>query len=126
MIIASLVALATPPRVPLVGDGLTKAAGKLLRVDMRVLSPRMAPPDDLEEGSIANTATLWPWLTISQPRASMRLDLPAPGGPEIPILKESPNGGVDVKERRRLLLLLLLLFRNRVSVLNKEAAWSWC
>ena len=124
MITASLVALATPPRVPLVGEGLTKAAGKLLRVGMRVLSPRMAPPDDLEEGSIANTATLWPSLTISQPKASMRLDLPAPGGPEMPIRKASPGGGDVVLGGRR--GLLLSLFRNRVSVLDKEAARSWC
>lgn len=54
---------------------------------MRVLSPRIAPPLRWEEGSTASTATLSPASTNWQPSVSIRLLLPAPGGPEKPMRK---------------------------------------
>src|SRR5690606_7859980 len=56
----SLVAFATPPSVPAVGEGRTNADGLTDSRSIRVLSPRMEPPVRLEDGSTANTATRWP------------------------------------------------------------------
>ena len=54
---ASRVRRATPPRVPPDGDGRMNAAGSRDRSFMRVLSPRIEPPERLEDGSTARTAT---------------------------------------------------------------------
>jgi hypothetical protein len=51
---------------------------------MRVLSPKMEPPDTLDDGSTANTATRWPSLIRYKPKASMKVDLPTPGTPLMP------------------------------------------
>lgn len=51
----SLVLRATPPSVPLLGLGLTNALGLRDNIVMRVLSPRIDPPDTDDEGSIDNT-----------------------------------------------------------------------
>lgn len=55
---------------------------------MRVLSPRRDPPVVEDDGSTANTATRWFLLVRKFPNVSMNVDLPPPGGPDKPILKE--------------------------------------
>ena len=51
-----------------------------------VLSPRIDPPEKRDEGSTANTATLKPFLISFIPNDSIKVDLPTPGTPVIPIL----------------------------------------
>src|SRR3984957_8545212 len=89
----SLVARATPPRVPAVGDGRTKAAGSVASLVMRVLSPRMLPPVRVDDGSTASTATRCPWSISRPPRASMKVDLPTPGTPVMPTRWAGPACG---------------------------------
>ncbi len=52
---------------------------------MRVLSPRIEPPVRRLDGSTASTATRSPCAMRCIPNASMNVDLPAPGGPLMPI-----------------------------------------
>ena len=75
---------ATPPSVPDAGLGRMKAASLTESRSMRVLSPRIEPPDTLDDGSIASTATRCPRSIRSSPSASMKVDLPTPGTPEMP------------------------------------------
>ena len=65
---------------------------------IRVLSPRMEPPVTLEDGSTASTATLWPCSMRYSPRASMKVDLPTPGTPEMPMRIELPVWGQQAFE----------------------------
>ena len=51
-----------------------------------VLSPRIDPPLMLELGSIARIANRSSLSRTECPIASMKVDFPTPGGPEIPIL----------------------------------------
>jgi hypothetical protein len=51
---------------------------------MRVLSPRIEPPDTLDDGSTASTATRWPRSIRNRPSASMKVLLPTPGTPLMP------------------------------------------
>src|SRR4051794_20536330 len=62
---------------------------------MRVLSPRMDPPERGLEGSTARTATLWPRSMRWSPNASMNVDLPAPGAPLIPMRAAPPVLGIS-------------------------------
>src|SRR6202042_3596382 len=89
----ALVARATPPSVPAVGDGRTNAAGSVASLVMRVLSPRMLPPLRVEDGSTASTATRCPWSISWPPRASMKVDLPTPGTPVMPTRLAGPACG---------------------------------
>lgn len=78
---------ATPPSIPLVGVGLTKAFSSRQSSSILVLSPKIEPPERSELGSIARTASLrFCSLTIWSPSFSIKLLLPAPGAPHIPIL----------------------------------------
>ena len=52
-VIASLVLLVTPPRVPPVGEGRMYALGSLDNLGILVLSPIMEPPVLDDEGSTA-------------------------------------------------------------------------
>jgi len=52
---------------------------------MRVLSPKIDPPDRVELGSTANTATRKPAAVSMQPNASMKVDFPTPGVPDKPM-----------------------------------------
>ncbi len=81
---ASRVRRATPPSVPLVGEGRMYASGWRPRSAMRVLSPRIEPPLRWLDGSTASTATWWPASMACRPSASMNVDFPAPGAPETP------------------------------------------
>ena len=51
---------------------------------MRVLSPRIEPPETLDDGSTASTATRWPCAIRYRPSASMKVLLPTPGTPLMP------------------------------------------
>ena len=58
---------------------------------IRVLSPRIEPPVREEVGSTASTHTRLPASTKRRPSCSISVDLPAPGGPVIPILVAGPD-----------------------------------
>jgi len=45
----------------------------------------MEPPVTVDDGSMAKTASFLPWPISHTPSASMKVDLPAPGTPEMPI-----------------------------------------
>ena len=60
---------------------------------MRVLSPRMEPPERVEVGSIASTATLCPSSTRFMPSWSIAVDLPTPGVPVMPMRCARPAWG---------------------------------
>jgi hypothetical protein len=66
---------------------------------MRVLSPRIEPPLRFEEGSTASTATLWPWSIRCRPKASMKVDLPTPGTPEMPSRTDLPDSASSAASR---------------------------
>mmetsp|Transcript_5039 Transcript_5039/g.11033 ORF Transcript_5039/g.11033 Transcript_5039/m.11033 type:complete len:213 (+) Transcript_5039:659-1297(+) len=82
--ITSCVYCATPPRMPEEGEGRTNACSWRESSAMRVLSPKMLPPDRCDDGSMVITASFSPELAICMPRFSIRVDLPAPGGPQMP------------------------------------------
>ena len=50
-------------------------------------------PERRDEGSMARTATLWPCAVRYFPNASMKVDLPAPGAPEMPSRMPPPERG---------------------------------
>ena len=60
------------------------------RSAMRVRSPRTDPPERDEDGSTANTAILCPCSISRVPIALMKVDLPAPGTPEMPTRTARP------------------------------------
>ena len=91
--IASRVRRATPPRVPPAGEGRMKAFASPASRVMRVLSPRIEPPPSREEGSTASTASRWPRDRTCRPKLSMKVDLPTPGAPEMPMRIERPVRG---------------------------------
>jgi hypothetical protein len=82
---ASRVRRATPPSCEDEGEGRMNAPFSRLSRSIRVLSPRIEPPDRAEEGSTASTATRSPSSISIMPKASMKVDLPTPGVPDIPI-----------------------------------------
>ena len=51
-----------------------------------VLSPKIDPPENFDEGSIAKTAIFDPFSIRRIPRDSIKVDLPTPGTPVMPIL----------------------------------------
>ena len=67
-----------------------KASGRWQSCSIRVLSPRMEPPESDEDGSTASTASFFPCPISQTPRVSMKVDFPAPGTPEMPIRTASP------------------------------------
>src|SRR5690242_17739239 len=58
---------------------------------MRMRSPNRAPPVKGLVGSTATTATRWPAARYAVTRRSTRVDLPAPGGPVMPIRRAWPT-----------------------------------
>ena len=86
---ASRVCSATPPSAPEVGLGRMKAAGCTDSRSMRVLSPRIEPPETVDDGSTASTATRWPCAISCSPSASMKVLLPTPGTPEMPMRSDA-------------------------------------
>ncbi len=69
------------------------ASSRFANRSMRVLSPRIDPPDSADDGSTASTATRWPASTSRRPKLSMNVLLPAPGTPEIPRRCDRPVSG---------------------------------
>ncbi len=90
---ASRVFSATPPSVPLEGLGRMYAISCTESFSMRVLSPRMEPPDTVLDGSIVSTATRCPLAIRYRPSASMKVLLPTPGTPLMPRRKALPVCG---------------------------------
>ena len=86
---ASRVRRATPPSWVCDGEGRMKASGSRASRSIRVLSPRIEPPERAEEGSTASTATLSPRSIRNMPKASMKVDLPTPGVPDRPMRSAS-------------------------------------
>ena len=64
---------------------------------MRVLSPRMLPPVSGLVGSTASTATFLPVSIKLQPNASMKVLLPTPGTPVMPVRKAFPECGKSLR-----------------------------
>ena len=89
---ASRVKRPTPPSVPDEGDGRTKALSLTDSLGIRVLSPSMDPPLITELGSTVSTATELPQWIMCPPSVSMNVDLPAPGGPVMPIRSPGSAG----------------------------------
>ena len=65
--------------------GADEAPSRRDSSSMRVLSPRMLPPAIGELGSTASTATRLPCSSRCRPKASMKVDLPTPGIPVMPM-----------------------------------------
>ncbi len=65
---------------------------------MRIRSPRIAPPENGDDGSMASTATRSlpsiPRVRACSMSRSVRVDLPAPGAPVIPIVYACPDDAV--------------------------------
>ena len=97
----SRVARVTPPKVPAEGEGRTNAAGSTDRRCMRVLSPRIEPPLRVLEGSTASTATRRPSSVRTVPKASMKVLLPTPGTPVMPIRWARPVRGAIALSKAR-------------------------
>src|SRR2546426_5261903 len=70
-----------------------KASGAAARRGMRVLSPRMLPPESALEGSTASTATFFPRPIRWSPQASMKVLFPTPGTPLTPTRAARPVSG---------------------------------
>ena len=83
-VIVGKVSSESPPKKSFAAIDLTKTSLSLGSSNNRVLSPSNAPPDLLEDGSIAMIPTDFFFL-ISLINLSTRDDFPAPGGPVIPI-----------------------------------------
>ncbi len=91
--IASRVFSATPPSEPRDGEGRMNEFGSWQSRSIRVLSPRIDPPEIVLDGSTARTATRCPWAITCSPSASMNVDFPEPGAPLIPSRSEPPVRG---------------------------------
>ncbi len=86
----------------LAGDAAQRAAGgggpdegvvDAASCSIRVLSPRIDPFETDDEGSTASTATRWPSSTSWRPKRSMKVLLPTPGTPEMPMRCAPPVSG---------------------------------
>ena len=103
----SRVLRATPPKEPPLGEGRMKARGSLDSRSIRVLSPKMLPPDTELDGSIANTATRDPVAVSWLPRASKKVLFPTPGTPVTPT--SARRAGRRQEAPQQLLSLLLVI-----------------
>src|SRR5215510_2931872 len=90
---ASAAAPQRPPRAPRVAIERMKTPGSRARSFMRIRSPRIAPPENGEEGSTATTPTVRPRAraTSASPRTSVLL--PLPGAPVTPTIWARPVCG---------------------------------
>ena len=79
-----------------------KASGRRASSSMRVLSPRIDPPERPDDGSTASTASRVPLLDTWHPNASMNVDLPDPGAPEMPSRGTSRCGADRLEQLHRL------------------------
>src|SRR5439155_1145878 len=83
----------TPPNEPADGLGRMNAPDAVASRGMRVLSPRMLPPESALDGSTASTATRFPSPIRWSPSASMNVLLPTPGTPLTPTRTAPPVCG---------------------------------
>src|SRR3989442_6393352 len=92
---ASAAARQRPPRAPRVAIERIKTPGSRARSFMRIRSPRIAPPENGEEGSTATTPTVRPRAraTSASPRTSVLL--PLPGAPVTPTIWARPVWGYN-------------------------------
>ena len=77
-----------------------KARGDRPSSAMRVLSARMAPPRRFEAGSTASTAIRRPRAMPARPKRSIKVDFPAPGGPEMPMRIAAARLWQDCRHQR--------------------------
>ena len=99
--IASRVRRATPPSSPPAGDGRMKAFGSRASVSMRVLSPEdraaaAACSTDRRPAPPPRGRRPIRWV----PNASMKVDLPTPGGPLMP-MRTAPPVRVEQRSTQR-------------------------
>jgi hypothetical protein len=76
-----------------------KTPGSVKISDMRIRSPRIAPPVNGDEGSTATTATRSPRRRYDWTRRCTSVDFPAPGGPVIPTIRARPVLGKSARKR---------------------------
>ena len=81
---ASRVAAARPPSLPPAAVERIRMPSSLGSWSIRARSPSSEPPERLEDGSTASTATVRPASRQAATRAESRVDFPAPGGPVTP------------------------------------------
>jgi hypothetical protein len=81
---ASGAATARPPRWPRVAIDRMNTPSSSAWSPMRTRSPRIAPPENGEDGSIASTATRSPADRTVVTSALVSVDFPAPGAPVTP------------------------------------------
>ena len=81
---AARVAGASPPRRSPAAIERMKMPRSAGSASIRARSPSSAPPERLDEGSTASTATVRPLSRHAATSALSSVDLPAPGGPVIP------------------------------------------
>ena len=74
-----------PPRLPRVAIERTKMPSSEDRSSILIRSPRIAPPENGLVGSTAIMPTVLPRLRNSLASLSVKVLLPAPGGPVIPM-----------------------------------------
>ena len=81
---ASMVASDSPPRWPRVAMERMKTPSSVAWSAMRTRSPRIAPPEKGDEGSMASTAASTSAARITRRSAFVSVDFPAPGAPVMP------------------------------------------
>src|ERR1017187_6167767 len=90
----SRVRRATPPKCPPDGEGRMNAPSSIESRSIRVLSPRMLPPESGLYGSTVRPARRSPQSRMTYiPNASMKVLLPTPGTPVIPTRRDFPVCG---------------------------------
>src|SRR5689334_3606166 len=87
---AARVALASPPVAPRVAMLRMKTPGSSTRSVIRMRSPRIAPPENGLDGSIAITPTRRPSARIACTSLLTNVDLPLPGTPVMPMICARP------------------------------------
>ena len=79
-----MVASDSPPRCPRVAIERMKTPSSVAWSAMRTRSPRMAPPEKGDEGSMASTAASMSSARTTPRSAFVSVDFPAPGAPVMP------------------------------------------
>ena len=87
---ASGTATERPPRWPRVAMDRMKTSSSSACSSIRTRSPKIAPPVNGDDGSIASTPTLEADARISRTSAEVSVDFPAPGAPVIPMVVAAP------------------------------------
>ena len=95
------VAQAIPPRWPRVAIERMNTSGSVAWPCIRIRSPSSAPPENGEDGSTASTPTRLPCSRYRVTRAEVDVDLPAPGGPVMPMTCARPVSGASARATSR-------------------------